>query len=320
MEAYLSDPSHVVVLDGGLATELEKRGCDLLDPLWSGKVLLDTPELIQSVEEAYLESGARCIITASYQVTPQSLMEHRHLSEDAAVASIEESVHIAQRARAAFLAQHPDAGPVFIAGSVGPYGAYLADGSEYRGDYSRTTTEFQNFHRARIAALLRAGADVLAIETQPNVSEVRAIVELLQAEHPTSRAWVSFTTSRTAPATAISDGTAWTDALPLLEAAPQVIATGVNCIPMAEASAALAHLRTLTQMPLVVYTNAGESYDATTKTWQPITTHDGTTLTLQGLAAEWASHGARLIGGCCRTGPDDIAGAAAALKAAGYAA
>nr|AGT02669.1 homocysteine S-methyltransferase [Crithidia acanthocephali] len=318
MESFLSSSSNVVVLDGGLATELEKRGCDLLDPLWSGKVLLDTPELIQAVEEDYLEAGARCIITASYQVTPQSLMEHRQLSEAAAVAAIEESVKIAQRARAAFLARHPDAGPVFIAGSVGPYGAYLADGSEYRGDYRRTAEEFQRFHRARIAALLRAGADVLAIETQPNAAEVRAIVALLQAEHPSSRAWVSFTTARTAPATAISDGTAWADVLPVLEAAPQIIATGVNCIPMAEATAALAHLRTLTQMPLVVYTNAGETYDAVTKTWHPITTHDGTTLMLKGLAPEWASHGARLIGGCCRTGPADIAGAAAALEEAGY--
>lgn len=317
MESFLSNPQQIVVLDGGLATELEKRGCDLLDPLWSGKVLLESPQMIQEVEEAYLESGARCIITASYQITPQSLMEHRHLSEAVAITYIEETVHIARRACEAYLQRHPQAAPLFIAGSVGPYGAYRADGSEYRGDYVRTDAEFKDFHRARIAALLRAGADVLAIETQPSAAEVRAIVSLLQQEHPTCRAWVSFTTSRTSPATAISDGTAWAEILPALEASPQIIAVGVNCIPMAEASAALAHLHTLTQLPLVVYTNAGELYDAKTKTWTPIAASDGTTLSLQTLAKEWVGHGARLIGGCCRTGPADIAGAVSALRDAG---
>ncbi|KPA81799.1 putative Homocysteine S-methyltransferase [Leptomonas pyrrhocoris] len=318
MESFLSNPKNVVVLDGGLATELEKGGCDLSDPLWSGKVLLETPRLIQEVEESYLEAGARCIITASYQVTPQSLMEHRHLAEPVAVASIEESVRIAQRAREQYLQRHPQAGPIFIAGSVGPYGAYLSDGSEYRGDYVRTAEQFKDFHRSRIAALVRAGADVLAIETQPNAAEVRAIISLLQEEHPSSRAWVSFTTSRTSPAEAISDGTRWTDIVPMLEAAPQIIATGVNCIPMAEASAALAHLHTLTRLPLVVYTNSGETFDAATKSWLPITVCDGTSLSLQALATEWAGHGARLIGGCCRTGPADIAGTASALRKAGY--
>jgi homocysteine S-methyltransferase len=318
MESFLADPRHVIVLDGGLATELERCGCDLLDPLWSGKVLVDAPQLIEEVEATYLHAGARCVITASYQVTPQSLMEHRHLSEADAVAAIEESVRIAQRARAAHLQLYPKAAPVFIAGSVGPYGAYLADGSEYRGDYVRTAEEFKTFHRARIAALLRAGADVLAIETQPNAAEVRAVVSLLQAEYPSCRAWVSFTTSRTSPAEAMSDGTRWSEIIPVLEAAPQVIAMGVNCIPMAEASAALARLHTLTRMPLVVYTNSGEVYDATAKTWQSITMNDGTVLSLQAVAKEWAGYGARLIGGCCRTGPADIAGAATALKEAGY--
>ncbi|KPI87066.1 putative homocysteine S-methyltransferase [Leptomonas seymouri] len=318
MESFLSSLHNIVILDGGLATELEKRGCDLHDPLWSGKVLLEAPRLVQEVEESYLEAGARCIITASYQVTPESLMEHRHIPESAAVASIEESVRIAQRAREQYLDNNPHAGPIFIAGSVGPYGAYLSDGSEYRGDYVRTAEEFKDFHRARIAALLRAGADVLAIETQPNAAEVRAIVSLLQEEHPTSRAWVSFTTSRTSPTEAIGDGTKWAEIIPMLEAAPQIIAVGVNCIPMAEASAVLAHLHTLTRLPLAVYTNSGESYDAATKSWYPITTHDGISLSLQNLAKEWVGYGARLIGGCCRTGPADIERTASVLKEAGY--
>ncbi|KAG5464476.1 hypothetical protein LSCM1_00666 [Leishmania martiniquensis] len=317
MEAYLADPEHVVVLDGGLATELERRDCSLLDPLWSGKVLLESPQQIQDVELAYLRAGARCIITASYQITPESLMEHRHLTEDAAVAVIEESVRIAQAAREQHVRENPQSAPVFVAGSVGPYGAYLSDGSEYRGDYARSAEEFKKFHRSRIAALLRAGVDVLAIETQPSAAEVRAIVELLQEEHPSSRAWVSFTTSRASPVDAVGDETKWADIIPFLEKAPQVVAVGVNCIPMAEASAVLAYLHTLTTMPLVVYTNSGESYDPATMTWHPVLVSDGSSPTLAALAPEWASHGARLIGGCCRTGPSDVAGAAAALSSAG---
>lgn len=318
METYLADPNHVVVLDGGLATELETRGCDLLDPLWSGKVLLESPQQIQDVALEYLRAGARCIITASYQITPQSLMEHRGLTEDAAAVAIEESVRIAQTVRERHLKEKPQAAPVFVAGSVGPYGAYLSDGSEYRGDYVRSAEEFKEFHRLRIAALLRAGADVLAIETQPSAAEVRAIVALLQEEHPHCRAWVSFTTSRISPVEAISDGTKWADIISFLEKAPQVVAVGVNCIPMGEASAVLAHLHTLTTMPLVVYTNSGESYDTVTRTWHPIAMSDGTTMSLAAFAPEWASHGARLIGGCCRTGPSDIAGAAAALGSADF--
>ncbi|KAG5465218.1 hypothetical protein LSCM4_00672 [Leishmania orientalis] len=318
MEAFLADPRHIVMLDGGLATELERRGCNLLDPLWSGKALLESPQQIQDVGLSYLQAGARCIITASYQITPESLMEHRHLTEDAAVAVIEESVRIAQVAREQHVKENPQTAPVFVAGSVGPYGAYLADGSEYRGDYARSAEEFKEFHRSRIAALLRAGVDVLAIETQPSAPEVRAIVALLQENHPSCRAWVSFTTSRTSPVDAIGDGTKWADIIPFLEKAPQVVAVGVNCIPMAEASAVLAHLHTLTTMPLVVYTNSGESYDPVTMTWHPISVSDGATLSLPALAQEWASHGARLIGGCCRTGPSDVAGAVAALSNTGF--
>ncbi|CAJ1038766.1 putative homocysteine S-methyltransferase [Leishmania braziliensis MHOM/BR/75/M2904] len=316
MEAYLADPKHVVMLDGGLGTELEARGCNLLDPLWSGEVLLKSPQKIQDVELAYLQAGARCLITASYQITPKSLMEHRLLTEEAAVAVIEESVRIAQVVRERYVKENPQAEPVFVAGSVGPYGAYLADGSEYRGDYVRSAEEFKEFHRARIAALLRAGVDVLAIETQASAAEVHAIVALLQEEHPNCRAWVSFTTSRTSPVKAISDDTTWAEIIPFLEMSPQVVAVGVNCIPMAEASAVLAHLHTLTTMPLVVYTNSGESYNPATKTWHPIAMADGTTLSLAALAPEWASQGARIIGGCCRTRPSDIAGAAAALRSA----
>ncbi|KAG5490795.1 hypothetical protein JKF63_00917 [Porcisia hertigi] len=316
MEAYLTDPKHIVVLDGGLGTELEARGCNILSPLWSGKALLESPQQIQEVELAYLQAGARCITTASYQITPQSLMEHAHLTAGAAVALIEESVRIALAARERYLKENPQAAPIFVAGSVGPYGAYLADGSEYRGDYVRSAEEFKEFHRLRIAALLRAGADVLAIETQASAAEVSAIVALLEEEYPHSRAWVSFTTSSTSPAEAISDGTKWEDIIPILETSPQIIAMGVNCIPMSEASAVLAHLHTLTAMPLVVYTNSGESYDPVTKTWHPVAMSDGTSLSLAALAQEWVSHGARLVGGCCRTSPSDIAAAVRALRSA----
>lgn len=303
-----------MVLDGALATELENRGCDLLDPLWSGKVLIDSPRMIEDVAMSYLEAGAQCLITASYQVTPESLMEHRGWPMDRAIAVVEESVKIAQRARDHYKAANPQSGPIFIAGSVGPYGAYLSDGSEYQGNYHYTRQHYKDFHRSRIASLLRAGADVLAIETQPCAEEVLAVLELLQEEHPSCEAWVSFTISRQNPVHAIADGTLWTDLLPQLEAAPQVIAVGVNCIPTSDGASVLRHLHSITTLPLVIYTNSNEVYDAVSKTWCAAVEPEGASCTLVSQAKTWVQCGARLIGGCCRTTPSDIADLSAVLR------
>lgn len=289
----------VIILDGALATELETRGCDLTDPLWSAKVLMEDPDLIYQVHRDYYAAGAQCAITASYQATPLGF-QARGLDEAQAVALISKSVALAVRARDDHRAQHPDVGALLVAGSVGPYGAYLANGAEYRGDYQLPADEMMAFHRARIAALVAAGVDLLACETLPSLPEIAALVALLR-EFPQTCAWFSFTLR---DAEHLSDGTPLRDVLALLADNPQVVAVGINCIALAQVTAVLTHLATLTTLPLVVYPNSGEHYDAVSKSWSGAGQHD---CSLAGHLPAWRAAGATLIGGCCRTTPQDIA-------------
>ncbi|MCG8710510.1 homocysteine S-methyltransferase [Brenneria sp. 4F2] len=288
-----------IVLDGALATELEARGCDLADPLWSAKILIEQPSLIYQVHLDYFNAGAQCATTASYQATPQGLMA-RGLDQRQALALIGESVRLAAQARDAYRRTHPESGPLLIAGSVGPYGAYLADGSEYRGDYALPPSAMMAFHRPRIAALLDAGVDILACETLPSFGEIKALVALLAA-FPRALAWFSFTLRDSRH---LSDGTPLQDVLSVLNRCPQVVAVGINCIAPQKVTAALAQLAAATSLPLVVYPNAGGHYDALGKTW--IHHDDGAGFLAAHLPA-WRAAGAKLIGGCCRTTPADIA-------------
>ncbi|CAH3724265.1 MULTISPECIES: homocysteine S-methyltransferase [Serratia] len=295
-----------LILDGALATELEARGCDLTDPLWSAKVLIENPELIYQVHLDYFNAGAQCAITASYQATPQGFLR-RGLDQEQSLALIAKSVQLAQRARRDYLAEHPQAAPLLIAGSVGPYGAYLADGSEYRGDYRLAQDDMMAFHRPRIAALAAAGVDLLACETLPSFAELQALLTLLQ-EFPTLGAWFALTLRDSQH---LSDGTPLTEVLPALRGNPQVLAIGINCIALDKVAPALRQLNALADKPLLVYPNSGEHYDAVSKTWHAC---DGEHGSLADQATEWRTLGAQLIGGCCRTTPQDIRAIAARCK------
>ncbi|MFI8418596.1 homocysteine S-methyltransferase [Serratia sp. NPDC078593] len=296
--APLLDQGRTLILDGALATELEARGCDLSDPLWSAKVLIENPELIYQVHLDYFNAGAQCAITASYQATPQGF-QRRGLDGAQSLALIAKSVQLAQRARSAYLAQHPQAAPLLIAGSVGPYGAFLADGSEYRGDYALSQAEMMAFHRPRISALAQAGVDVLACETLPSFAELQALLTLLN-DFPSLGAWFSFTLR---DSNHLSDGTPLTDVIALLNGNPHVLAIGINCIALENVSPALRQLTALTDCPLLVYPNSGEHYDAVSKTWHTCGGEHGN---VADHACDWQQIGARLIGGCCRTTPQDI--------------
>lgn len=289
-----------VVLDGALATELERRGCDLADPLWSAKVLLEEPETIAAVHGDYFAAGAQVATTASYQASLDGFAA-RGLDEDAALALVRRSVLLAASARDAV---GGDGGARLIAGSVGPYGAFLADGSEYRGDYQLSRDEFLRFHRPRASALLAAGADVLAFETLPKLTEALALADL--ADELGAVGWFSFTLRDAAH---ISDGTALADVAQALD--DRAIAIGVNCVPIPLVSPALEALAAHTRLPLVAYPNSGETYDPVTKTWGAGAQSGAD---LADLAPEWCERGARLIGGCCRTTPADIAALTQALR------
>ncbi|MGY3319016.1 homocysteine S-methyltransferase [Arthrobacter sp. TE12232] len=300
-----------LTVDGALATELEAHGCDLGDPLWSAKVLLEQPQLIKRVHRDYFRAGAAVAITASYQATPLGFAR-RGIGEEEALERVALSVRLADEARREYLAENPDSGPLLIAGSVGPYGAYLADGSEYRGDYVLGRNEFLEFHRPRIAALVEAGVDLLACETLPSLDEAEALLTLIGEFDVES--WLSFTLRDGGH---ISDGTPLAHVALLCREQPLVAAIGVNCVPLELVSPSLEALGKATDTPLIAYPNSGESYDAVTKTWRPAATAHplaGPASKQPSSLAEgtpiWRELGARLVGGCCRTTPADIAAVA----------
>lgn len=290
----------IVIIDGAMATELEGRGCDLNDDLWSARVLLEQPELIRAVHLDYFNAGADIAITASYQATVEGFAK-RELSREQALDLIKKSVQLAQEARDEFWAKEENhVGRVrpLIAGSVGPYGAYLADGSEYRGDYNLSEDELIAFHRPRIEALIASGADLLACETIPCGIEARALIHLL-AEFPNTFAWFTFTAK---DGEHISNGERIADIAAFLDTQPQAAAIGINCTSPLHIPSLVREIKKNTSKPIIVYPNSGEYYSAVTNTWHGETTSDKFGLQ----SKEWHENGATLIGGCCRTTPEHI--------------
>jgi len=296
----LLDRSDVVLLDGGLATELEARGFDLDDDLWSARFLLEKPEAIRRVHLDYLEAGADCIVTSSYQATIEGF-EKKGIGKREAVDLLRRSVQLAQAARDEFWGSPANrSGRVrpLVAASVGPYGAYLADGSEYTGAYDLDEDGLVEFHRERWDVLATAGADLLACETIPSLPEALALGRLLH-QTKDARAWFSFTCG---DGSHISDGTPIADVIGRLDGHKRVVAVGVNCTPPRLIPDLIRKVRRATHKPVVVYPNSGERYDATSNRWE----RSEDTIELSETCLEWRRLGAQLIGGCCRTRPADI--------------
>ncbi|WP_339305495.1 homocysteine S-methyltransferase [Paenibacillus sp. FSL R5-0519] len=319
----------VMILDGALATELEQHGCDLDDPLWSARVLLENPDVIVQVHADYFRAGADCAITSSYQATVDGFRK-RGIGEQEALDLIRKTVQLAAQARDDVWAEVQDGGfentavkpegnlvfgtaqqtsDVFetgvlarprpmVAASVGPYGAYLADGSEYVGHYGVTDETLAAFHRPRMAALLEAGADILAFETIPSLQEAQVLVDLLK-EFPHAYAWLSFSLK---DGTNISEGTPLELCAQTFGSEPQIAAIGLNCAPMEVVTEAVGILSRASDKPVIVYPNSGEVYDAATKTWSG----QGTCGSMSDASEAWVAAGARIIGGCCRTTPHQI--------------
>ncbi|MEU1973321.1 homocysteine S-methyltransferase [Microbacterium sp. NPDC019599] len=285
-----------VVLDGGLGTLLESRGNDLSSSLWSAQLLLDRPREIRAAHAEFFEAGARVAITSSYQVGYEAL-EAEGLDAEAVDLLLTRSVLLARHARD----DAGLAGRAWIAASVGPYGATLADGSEYTGDYGLTVAELRSWHRRRLQALAAAGPDILAIETIPSLAEVEALTAELEGLG--TPAWVSVT----AAGGALRSGDALTDAFAVAAASPYVVAVGVNCCDASEVGAALEVAASVTDKPLVAYPNSGEAWDARRRAWT------GRSEPLEDHVRSWVAAGARLVGGCCRVSPAEIRAVAAAV-------
>ncbi|MDD3225832.1 MAG: homocysteine S-methyltransferase, partial [Clostridium sp.] len=254
-----------VILDGAMGTELEKRGCDIKDSLWSAKMLTENPKIIEDVHYDYFKAGADCAITASYQATIDGFIKLGFTKKEAE-SLIKDSVKIAKSARDRFWNDSKNRinrNKPLVAGSVGPYGAYLADGSEYRGNYKIGEAELVDFHRSRMKLLVDEGCDILACETIPSLIEAKAIVKLLK-EFPNSYAWISFSAKNDYE---ISDGTLVSECAKYLDSFNEVAAVGVNCTAPKYINSLISEFKNNTQKPIVVYPNSGEEYDANTKTW-----------------------------------------------------
>jgi homocysteine S-methyltransferase len=290
----------VLILDGGLATELERRGADLSDELWSARLLAENPDLIRQVHLDYYWAGADCGTSASYQATIPGFIR-RGMTENQAVDLLRLSVRLVREARDAFWAvsanHHSRLRPL-VAASVGPYGAYLADGSEYTGRYDLDENGLIDFHRRRWQLLIDAGPDLLACETIPSFVEARALARLLD-ETPDQFAWFSFSCL---DGVHISDGTPIADCGQFLAGRRQVAAIGINCTPPRFIPNLIRAVSAVTDKPIVVYPNSGEVYDPVAKCWlgESVPAEFGT------YSREWRKLGAALIGGCCRTTPAHI--------------
>jgi homocysteine S-methyltransferase len=282
----------VVVLDGGLATELERRGNDLSSVLWSARLLADTPDEIVAAHRSYFDAGAEVAITASYQASFEGFAALGFDRVDTA-RLMERSVQLARTAAA---------GRGWVAASVGPYGAVLADGSEYRGDYGISVAGLRRFHRPRLEVLAGAGADVLAVETVPCLAEVEAL--LLELEPLGVPAWLSISCA----GTRTRAGEPATEAFAMARDATSVFAVGVNCIAPTDADALIGLASSCSGKPGVVYPNSGEQWDAQRHAWAGSAAFDAADV------ASWVRSGARLVGGCCRVGPAQIAQVAAATE------
>ncbi|WP_204019203.1 homocysteine S-methyltransferase, partial [Sphaerimonospora thailandensis] len=277
-------PDSPVVLDGGLATRLEALGCDLNDELWSAKLLVEEPDVIRRAHLGYFRAGADVATTASYQASVPGFVR-RGLTPREARDLIRLSVTLAVQAR-------DEHGAGLVAASVGPYGAFLADGAEYTGDYDLDEDGLAEWHRERFEILATAGADLLACETIPSLTEARALARLLR-ETPGVRAWVSFSCR---DGRHVSDGTPFTECAAVFADLPQVVAVGVNCT----APRFIPDL--ISEGATIVYPNSGETWDAARRRWLGLTDP----IEYGEAAAGWHALGATHVGGCCRTTPEHI--------------
>jgi len=286
----------VLVADGGLATELEARGNDLSDPLWSARLLLDAPGQITDAHLAFFRAGAVIATSASYQASFEGFAR-RGLDRGAAAGLMRRSVDLARAARDQVAG---DGRARWVAASAGPYGAALADGSEYRGRYGRSVRELTAWHRPRLEVLAEAGPDVLALETVPDTDEAEALMTAVAGLGVP--AWLSYSVA----AGRTRAGQPLAEAFAVAAGVPEVVAVGINCCAPADVPAAIAVAREVTGKPVIVYPNSGEEWDARRRAWTGRSGYSAAQ------PRQWIAAGATIVGGCCRVRPADIAAIAQA--------
>ena len=278
------------ILDGGLATELESRGHDLDDDLWSAKLLRDQPDEIVAAHQAFINAGAEVITSGSYQATLPGFRKAGMTSTEAEDL-LRLSIRLAKQARA----QSPT---VQVAASIGPYGAFLANGAEYTGKYDLDQQGLMDFHDQRWQILASENPDIMLCETVPSLTEATALAQLA-VESNSIPVWISFSCR---DGNHISDGTEIRSVIRELHPYEQITAVGINCTPPKFLPELIPRIRLETDKPIVVYPNSGESFDANSRTWSGSQAIDD----FATQAAVWRQLGASIIGGCCRVTPAHI--------------
>ncbi|AZQ61481.1 homocysteine S-methyltransferase [Flammeovirga pectinis] len=290
------DISKTILLDGGLSNALEAQSIDLNHELWSAKLLKEDEDAIVKAHLGYYMAGASCIITSSYQATIEGLMKYGNSREES-IELIKKTTALGIKAREEALEKGIKQ-ELFVAGSIGPYGAFLADGSEYRGDYGIDVEELIAFHKERLLLIDTTDIDVLACETMPSFDEVKAIVNLL--DNTIHEGWISCSCK---DGKHLNDGTPIQEVAAYLKGKKNVIAFGVNCTKPEYISSLIAEIKKgNSEIDIVVYPNSGQVYHADTKTWSGISDPSHCAL----MAQEWKMLGAKLIGGCCMMGTEHI--------------
>ncbi|MEL7222411.1 MAG: homocysteine S-methyltransferase [Bacteroidota bacterium] len=286
-----------LIIDGGLSNVLESKGFDLNHKLWTARLLTQNPEAIVAAHLAYLKAGAQCITTASYQASILGLLALGYTLK-AAKGLIVQSVQLAQEAadqawEAGIVKERP-----LIAASIGPYGAYLADGSEYRGNYGVSDQVLYSFHEERIQWLDQSGADVLACETIPSLQEAKVLADLLTKTN--TPAWVSFSCK---DGQYLNDGSCIEEAVAIFKDHPKVLAVGTNCTHPTYIITIIERVKSVgMDKKIIVYPNSGEAYHAASKSWLGLSEP----YAFGAMAKAWVDSGAQIIGGCCRIGPEHI--------------
>lgn len=298
-----------LVIDGSMGTALEQLGCSLNDRLWTARVMAEKPELVKQVHLQYMRAGANLHITNSYQASVRGLTENGFSAEEAERV-IRSSVRVCREARGEWwneVRDQEDRVWPLVCGGVGPYGAYLADGSEYTGNYKDVSEkELRLFHEDRMRFLAEEGADLLLIETQPSLREV--LVEAEIAEALGKEFWISFSCR---DGRHINEGTPISECMRSLnDRFPHLRMVGVNCTMPVFIESLIREIRANTDLPVAVYPNSGETYDPVTKTW-----HGGDgSFSFEQYAFRYYQAGARAVGGCCTTTADHISQVAAVSR------
>ena len=275
----------MIKLDGGLSTALENNGNKLTTSLWTGELIRTNPAQITKAHLDFINAGAQIIITSSYQLSYTGCGA-RGWSEDETNQAFIASTQLAKNA---VIESGKD---VKVAASVGPYGASLADGSEYKGNYAVSKQVLKDFHAKRLEILISTSPDYLALETMPDTFEVEVLLDLL-TDCPIPF-WISYSCKEG------NQTNAGQDFQSAVDLAQSAMAVGINCTKPELITDLLRSAKS--DKPYVVYPNSGRIWDAENKVW----TGSAAIGFSDELVSQWIKAGAEIVGGCCGIGAAEI--------------